>query len=60
MGLAPELLPLWIAHEVAHALRYTSPSSRAAMRRLVSELGRRLLRRLGDGFARELARAGGE
>ena len=39
MGLAPALLPLWIAHEVAHALRYTSPSSRAAMRRLVSELG---------------------
>jgi hypothetical protein len=39
MGLSPELLPLWIAHEVAHALRYTSPSSRAAMRRLVGELG---------------------
>src|SRR6266702_4494793 len=39
MGLAPELLPLWIAHEVAHALRYTSPSSRAALRRLVGELG---------------------
>lgn len=39
MGLAPELLPLWIAHEVAHALRYTSPSSRAAMRRLVADLG---------------------
>jgi len=39
MGLAPELLPLWIAHEVAHALRYTAPSSRAAMRRLVGELG---------------------
>src|SRR5881394_3690793 len=39
MGLAPELLPLWIAHEVAHALRYTAPSSRAAMRRLVAELG---------------------
>jgi len=39
MGLAPALLPLWIAHEVAHALRYTSPSSRAAMRRLVVELG---------------------
>ncbi len=39
MGLAPQLLPLWIAHEVAHALRYTSPSSRATMRRLVSELG---------------------
>lgn len=39
MGLSPQLLPLWIAHEVAHALRYTSPSSRAVMRRLVSELG---------------------
>jgi hypothetical protein len=39
MGLAPELLPLWIAHEVAHALRYTAPSSRSAMRRLVSDLG---------------------
>lgn len=35
MGLSPQLLPLWIAHEVAHALRYTSPSSRAAIRRLV-------------------------
>jgi len=39
MGLAPQLLPLWIAHEVAHVLRYTSPSSRAAMRRLVGDLG---------------------
>jgi hypothetical protein len=39
MGLSPQLLPLWIAHEVAHTLRYTSPSSRAAMRRLVGELG---------------------
>jgi hypothetical protein len=39
MGLVPELLPLWIGHEVAHALRYTSPSSRAAIRRLVGELG---------------------
>ena len=39
MGLSPDLLPLWIAHEVAHALRYTSPSSRSAMRRLVAELG---------------------
>jgi len=39
MGLLPQLLPLWIAHEVAHALRYTSPSSRAAMRRLIGELG---------------------
>jgi hypothetical protein len=39
MGLAPHLLPLWIAHEVAHAVRYTSPTSRAALKRLVAELG---------------------
>jgi len=38
MGLAPELIPLWIAHEVAHALRYTSSSSRAAMRRKSARL----------------------
>lgn len=39
MGLAPELLPVWIAHEVAHVVRYTSPTSRADLRRLVGELG---------------------
>jgi hypothetical protein len=39
LGLAPHLLPLWIAHEVAHAVRYTSPTSRAALRRLVAEGG---------------------
>src|SRR5256885_10499477 len=39
MGLGPALLPLWIAHEVAHAMRYTSASSRAAIRRLVGDLG---------------------
>jgi hypothetical protein len=39
MGLAPQLLPLWIAHEVAHVIRYTSPTSRADLRRLVGELG---------------------
>src|SRR6267378_4255189 len=32
LGLEPQLLPLWIAHEVAHAVRYTSPSSRAALK----------------------------
>jgi hypothetical protein len=37
LGLAPHLLPLWIAHEVAHAVRYTSASSRAEMSRLVAE-----------------------
>src|SRR2546430_14051237 len=50
MGLRPQLLPLWIAHEVAHTLRYTSPSSRAALRRLVDELGGYYHRRgLGSG-----------
>ncbi len=38
MGLAPHLLALWIAHEVAHAVRYTSPSSRADLKRLVADL----------------------
>ena len=39
LGLAPHLLPLWIAHEVAHAVRYTSSGSRADLRRLVAEAG---------------------
>src|SRR5437773_1532189 len=34
MGLAPHLLPLWVAHETAHAVRYTSPTSRADLLRL--------------------------
>jgi hypothetical protein len=37
MGLAPHLLPLWIAHEVAHAVRYTSPTSRSDLRGLVAD-----------------------
>src|SRR3989441_5531240 len=41
MGLAPHLLPLWIAHEVAHTIRYTSPTSRAELRRLVAVGGGR-------------------
>ena len=41
LGLAPHLLPLWIAHEVAHAVRYTSPTSRAELRRLITDLGGR-------------------
>ncbi|MEP6618095.1 MAG: hypothetical protein ABJE47_02225 [bacterium] len=35
LGLDPELLPLWIAHEYAHGIRYTSPTSRSEMRRLI-------------------------
>ncbi|HEU4564637.1 MAG TPA: hypothetical protein VFS05_08310 [Gemmatimonadaceae bacterium] len=37
LGLDPELIPLWLAHELAHAVRYTSPTSRSEMRRLVEE-----------------------
>jgi Predicted Zn-dependent protease (DUF2268) len=39
LGLAPDLIPLWIGHELAHTVRYTSPSSTGDMRRLVSDLG---------------------
>ena len=35
LGLDPELLPLWLAHEFAHAIRYTSPTSRSEMCQLV-------------------------
>ena len=39
LGLDPELLPLWLAHEIAHAVRYTSPASRSELRRLVADAG---------------------
>jgi hypothetical protein len=39
LGLDPELLPLWIAHELTHVVRYTSPTSRSEMRRLVADAG---------------------
>jgi hypothetical protein len=35
LGLDPELIPLWLAHEIAHAIRYTSASSRSEMRQLI-------------------------
>lgn len=69
LGLAPGLLPLWIAHEVAHVVRYTSPTSRADLKRLIAEAGgtfdcwdvgsRALLRELllNEGVAVHAARA---
>jgi hypothetical protein len=39
MGLPPDLIPVWIAHELAHTVRYTSPASASDMRRLVAENG---------------------
>ena len=35
LGLDAELIPLWLAHEYAHAVRYTSPTSRSEMRAAV-------------------------
>jgi hypothetical protein len=37
MGLPPDLIPLWIGHELAHTVRYTSPRSMSDMRRLVTD-----------------------
>jgi hypothetical protein len=39
MGLPPDLIPVWIAHELAHTIRYTSPGSASDLRRLVNENG---------------------
>ena len=39
LGLDPELIPAWLAHEVAHVVRYTSPTSRSELRALVQEAG---------------------
>ncbi|MEO7362428.1 MAG: hypothetical protein ABI120_19005 [Gemmatimonadaceae bacterium] len=39
LGLDPELIPLWLGHELAHAVRYTSPTSRSEMRDLVADAG---------------------
>lgn len=39
LGLRPDLVPLWLAHEIAHTVRYTSPESDAEMARLVAANG---------------------
>ncbi len=39
LGLDPELIPMWLAHEIAHCVRYTSPQSRSDMRQIVAEAG---------------------
>lgn len=39
LGLSPDLIPLWVAHELAHTVRYTSPTSRSDLRRLVTDNG---------------------
>jgi len=39
MGLSPDLIPLWVGHEVAHTVRYTSPGSASEIKRLVQDQG---------------------
>lgn len=39
LGLDPELIPMWLSHEIAHAVRYTSPVSRSEMRSAVLDAG---------------------
>ena len=39
LGLDPELVPLWLAHEYAHGVRYTSPASRSVIRDAILEAG---------------------
>jgi hypothetical protein len=39
MGLPPDLIPVWIAHELAHTVRYTSATSDSEMRRFVADQG---------------------
>ena len=69
LGLDPELIPVWLAHEIAHCVRYTSPSSRSKMKTLIDdangyysywETGRRATLRelvVNEGLAVETARA---
>jgi hypothetical protein len=69
LGLDPALIPLWLAHEIAHAVRYTSPTSRSTLRQLITEsdgyysywdTGRRATLRehvINEGIAVEVARA---
>jgi hypothetical protein len=39
LGLDPELIPLWIAHEYGHLVRYLSPDSKSDLRRFIRESG---------------------
>lgn len=39
LGLRPDLVHLWIAHEIAHTVRYTSPESRSELATIIKEMG---------------------
>ncbi len=38
LGLQPELIPTWIAHEIAHTVRYTSPLSASELAQVIREM----------------------
>jgi len=69
LGLDPELVPLWLAHEYAHAIRYTSPTSHSALREFIAgangdysywDTGRRVRLRellMNEGLAVHVSRA---
>src|ERR1700692_3272462 len=38
LGLDPELIPLWLAHEITHTVRYTSPTSQSELRQAINEM----------------------
>jgi hypothetical protein len=37
LGLDPELIPMWLAHEIAHTIRYTSPTSRSELCQAIAD-----------------------
>ena len=39
LGIDPELIPLWLSHEISHAVRYTSPTSHSEMRDVIARAG---------------------
>ena len=39
LGLEPELIPMWLSHEIAHVVRYTSPESRSEIRPILADAG---------------------
>jgi hypothetical protein len=41
LGLSPDLIAPWLAHEIAHIVRYTSPESASELAEIVSAMGGR-------------------
>ena len=38
LGLQPQLISLWLAHEIAHTVRYLSPDSESEMKHIITEM----------------------